>query len=192
MAGALAAALVAVFVMGPGISGNTLSWPPFRTHPQPSITQEKPHDGPSRGKDGPEGSGGAAQGRPGQVPPNPQTEGEPGQSRGSSPSPTQPTRPPEKRGVLVVNPAKVELYGTKTAKVDLAAEQGPVTWTAMTSSNQLILSEMQGGMPEDGTTRLTLTLRTALIGLPGQGTITFTDSEGASHEVKVVWGATIL
>ncbi|MCQ0017438.1 hypothetical protein [Actinomadura madurae] len=79
MAGALAAALVAVFVMGPGISGNTLSWPPFRTHPQPSITQEKPHDGPSRGKDGPEGSGGAAQGRPGQVPPNPQTEG----SRGS-------------------------------------------------------------------------------------------------------------
>ncbi|WP_412515748.1 RNA polymerase sigma factor [Actinomadura madurae] len=192
MAGALAAALVAVFVMGPGISGNTLSWPPFRTHPQPSITQEKPHDGPSRGKDGPEGSGGAAQGRPGQVPPNPQTDGEPGQSRGPSPSPTQPTRPPEKRGVLVVNPAKVELYGTKTAKVDLAAEQGPVTWTAMTSSNQLILSEMQGGMPEDGTTRLTLTLRTALIGLPGQGTITFTDSEGASHEVKVVWGATIL
>jgi RNA polymerase sigma factor (sigma-70 family) len=192
MAGALAAALVAVFVMGPGISGNTLSWPPFRTHPQPSITQEKPHDGPSRGKDGPQGSGGAAQGRPGQAPPNPQTGGEGGQSQNPSPSPTQPANPPEKRGVLVVSPAKVELYGTKTAKVSLAAESGPVTWTAMTSSNQLILSEMQGGMPEDGRTQLTLTLRTALIGLPGQGTLTFTDSEGTPHEVQVVWGATIL
>ncbi|MCP9952001.1 sigma-70 family RNA polymerase sigma factor [Actinomadura madurae] len=145
---------------------------------------------PRQGRAGGLGRCRAGAPRPGAA--EPADRGEPGQSRGSSPSPTQPTRPPEKRGVLVVNPAKVELYGTKTAKVDLAAEQGPVTWTAMTSSNQLILSEMQGGMPEDGTTRLTLTLRTALIGLPGQGTITFTDSEGASHEVKVVWGATIL
>jgi hypothetical protein len=110
----------------------------------------------------------------------------------SSPSPTQPTRPPEKTGVLVVNPAKVEMYGTKTAHVSLAAESGPVSWTAMTSSNQLILSETQGGISEGGTMDLTLTLRTALIGLPGQGTLTFTDSEGATHQVKVVWGATLL
>jgi hypothetical protein len=92
----------------------------------------------------------------------------------------------------VVNPAKVEMYGTKTAHVSLAANGGPVTWTAMTSTSQLILSEMQGGMSDGDTTNLTLTLRTAIIGLPGQGTLTFTDSEGAPHQVTVVWGATLL
>ncbi|WP_165978662.1 RNA polymerase sigma factor [Actinomadura darangshiensis] len=190
MAGALAAALVAVFVMGPGIGANTLSWPPFRTHPQPSITHEKP-ESQGHGKKGQEGPGGVAQGRPGQAPPNPQTgDGDPKPRVPSRPPPS--SNRPAKPGVLVVNPAKVEMYGTKTASVSLAAKSGPVTWTAMTSSSQLILSEMQGGMPADGTTRLTLTLRTALIGLPGQGTLTFTDSEGAPHEVTVVWGATIL
>ncbi|WP_149260630.1 RNA polymerase sigma factor [Actinomadura sp. K4S16] len=193
MAGALAAALVVAFVMGPGIGGGTLSWPPFRTHPQPSITQERP-GGQGKGKGGPEGPDGGAQARPGQPPPQPQTH-EKNQEKPEDPSQTP--RPPASEspkppGILVVNPAKVEMYGTKTAQVSLKAQSGPVSWTAMTSSNQLILSQMQGGMPEDGTMRLTVTLRTALIGLPGQGTITFTDSEGSPHEVKVVWGATLL
>jgi RNA polymerase sigma factor (sigma-70 family) len=195
MVGALAAALVVVFVMGPGIGDGTLSWPPFRTHPQPSITQERP-EGQGHGRGAPHGPGGGAQARPGQPPPDPQTH-EKNQERPEDPAQT-PQRPPpssnlpKPSGVLVVNPAKVEMYGTKTAQVSLAAKSGPVSWTAMTSSNQLILSQMQGGMPEDGTTSLTITLRTALIGLPGQGTLTFTDSEGAPHEVKVVWGATLL
>lgn len=195
MVGALAAALAIAVVMGPGIGGGTLSWPPFRTHPAPSITQERP-EGQGHGRQAPQGPGGGAQARPGQPPPDPQTHEKNQESpEGPSPTPQQPVPPsssPKPPGVLVVNPAKVEMYGTKTARVDLEAKSGPVSWTAMTSSNQLILSQMQGGMPEDGTTSLTLTLRTALIGLPGQGTLTFTDSEGSPHEVKVVWGATLL
>ncbi|WP_141579508.1 RNA polymerase sigma factor [Actinomadura sp. WMMA1423] len=194
MVGALAAAVVAALVMGPGIGGGPLSWPPFRTHPAPSITQERP-GGQGNGKGGPEGPGGGAQARPGQPPPDPQTHEK---NREKPEDPVQPSQPPpatespKPPGVLVVSPAKVEMYGTKTAQVSLKAKSGPVSWTAMTSSNQLILSSMQGGMPEDGTTHLTLTLRTALVGLPGQGTLTFTDSEGAAHQVKVVWGATLL
>ncbi|WP_433465747.1 sigma-70 family RNA polymerase sigma factor [Spirillospora sp. CA-128828] len=192
MAGALVAALVAVFMMGPGLGANTLSWPPFRTHPQPAITHEKP-ESHGHGKKAPEGSGGAPQGGPVQPAPNPQTQDkDPKQPKNPAQSPPPPTERPEQPGDLVVSPAKVELYGTKTAQVSLAAKSGPVAWTAMTSSNQLILSETQGGIAEDGTTRLTLTLRTALIGLPGQGTLTFTDSEGAAHQVTVVWGASIL
>ncbi|TDC44374.1 sigma-70 family RNA polymerase sigma factor [Actinomadura sp. KC345] len=195
MAGALAAALVAVFVMGPGIAGDSLSWPPFRTEPQPSITEHAPPNGsrpdtqPSR-----EPESGGPGGRPAQPPVRPQTDE---RTPEESADPTRPAPPPESNqppgpGDLVVNPAKVELYGTKTGQVSLAAESGPVTWTAMSSTSQLVLSEMQGGMPEDGKATVTVNLRTFLIGLPGQGTLTFTDSEGAQKQVTVVWGASLL
>ncbi|GAA1860469.1 hypothetical protein GCM10009736_29550 [Actinomadura bangladeshensis] len=193
MAGALVAAVIAVLVMGPGIGGGTLSWPPFRTQPQPSITQESPSAGTGGGGRPTQGTGGGPQARPAQPPASkPTDQKDSGHSTSPSATPSQPTDPPAKPGVLVVNPAKVEMYGTKTAHVSLAASGGPVSWTAMTSTNQLILSEMQGGMSDGGTTNLTLTLRTAIIGLPGQGTLTFTDSEGAPHQVTVVWGATLL
>ncbi|MFG2088894.1 MULTISPECIES: sigma-70 family RNA polymerase sigma factor [unclassified Spirillospora] len=190
MAGALAAALIAVFVMGPGISGDSLSWPPFRTQPQPSITQHSPPEGSGRESQPSRGPDGDASGRPEQPPLSPQTDTpeEPAEPGRPPPSSNPPVRP----GVLVVNPAKVELYGTKTAQVSLAAKSGPVTWTAMTSTNQLVLSDMQGGMPADGTSQVTISLRTFIIGLPGQGTLTFTDSEGAPHTVTVVWGASLL
>ncbi|TDC98275.1 RNA polymerase sigma factor [Actinomadura sp. 7K507] len=195
MAGALVAALVAVFVMGPGITGGSLAWPPFRTEPQPSITEQSPPRGsgpdtqPSRG---PEARGPGD--RSAQPPVGPQTdEKTPEESANPTrPPPSSSTNPPARPGDLVVNPAKVELYGTKEAQVSLAAQSGPVTWTAMSSTNQIVLSEMQGGMPEDGTSQLKITLRTFIIGLPGEGTLTFTDSEGAQQKVTVVWGASLL
>ncbi|MFA1549721.1 RNA polymerase sigma factor [Actinomadura chokoriensis] len=192
MAGALVAAIVAVLVMGPGIGGGPLSWPPFGTRPQPSITREAPENGPRHSGQPSEGPGGGTPTRPVQPPASPQTDEKSPQETGNPQAPSPPADRPVKPGVLVVDPAKVEMYGTKTAQVSLAARSGPVTWTAMTSTNQLILSEMQGGMAEGGTTSLTLTLRTAIIGLPGEGTLTFTDSEGAPHQVTVVWGATLL
>ncbi|MFA1540373.1 RNA polymerase sigma factor [Actinomadura monticuli] len=193
MAGALVAAVVAVLVMGPGIGSGPLSWPPFRTGPAPSITHEPSDDGGGHGRRPSQGPDGGPQGQPAQPPANPQTDEKgPQETKNPSPGPSQPADPPVQPGVLVVNPAKVEMYGTKTAQVSLAARSGPVTWTAMTSTSQLILSQMQGGMSEGDTTSLTLTLRTAIIGLPGQGTLTFTDSEGALHQVTVVWGATLL
>ncbi|MFV2213630.1 RNA polymerase sigma factor [Actinomadura sp. LOL_016] len=203
MAGALAAALVAVVAMGPGIGGGTLSWPPFGTAPQPSITSPSPTPG-AGGGDRPSGSaGGPGGGGPGGVQPppiQPQTRPDtssPPRSPSTSPpgssAPTPTPNPPKERGMLVVNPNKVELNGNrKTASVSLAAEDGPVQWTAMTSTSQLELSQMQGGMPKDGTMNLTLTLRTALIGLPGTGKLTFTDSEGFPHVVEVEWGVTLL
>ncbi|QXJ22975.1 sigma-70 family RNA polymerase sigma factor [Actinomadura graeca] len=199
MAGALAAALIAVFAMGPGLGGNSLSWPPFRTHPQPSISHQAPPGG--SGRDDPHAPGGpraGAPGHPGAPPVRPQTDEQEPTSpadptpKPSAPSTSEPPAPPASIGVLVVAPAKIEFRGTKTAKVRLAAKSGPVSWTGMTSSNQLVLSQTQGGMPKDGTVELTLTLRTTLIGLPGKGTLTFKDSVGIVHAVPVVWGTTIL
>jgi hypothetical protein len=195
MAGALVAALVAVLLIGPGLDG-TLSLPPFRTHPQPSITKT-PLDG-SGGARTPQAPGQGGPGRSGAPPARPQSDGTATTPGGTAPpsAPPSSSPPPVVRparpGQLVVAPAKVELWGTKTGRIRLAAKSGPVTWTAMTSTSQLILSEMQGGVPQDGSVDLTITLRTAVVGLPGQGTITFTDSEGALHKVTVVWGVTLL
>ncbi|TYK50532.1 sigma-70 family RNA polymerase sigma factor [Actinomadura decatromicini] len=189
MAAALAAAIVAVLMMSPGIG----AWPPFRPAPQPDVTHERPPDAQGRGGDptgGPGGGGGGTPGHPGQPPVVPQTDD---RTKNPSHSPRPPSsQAPAGPGTLVVNPAKVEMYGTKTAQVTLAARSGPVTWTAVTSTNQLALSETRGDMSADGTATLTLTLRTAIIGLPGKGSLTFTDSEGARHTVNVVWGTTIL
>ncbi|MUN41105.1 sigma factor [Actinomadura litoris] len=202
MAGALVAALVAVFVMGPGLGGDPLSWPPLRTRPQPSITHQVPSSGPSPGRD-PREPKRQGQGQPAPVVPGPGagsptlrqgTEGQESTAPGG-PSPTPPpsSDPPQQGpGDLLVSPAKVELYGTKTATVRLAAKSGPVTWTAGSSSERITLSQTEGGMPKDGTSELTLTLHTTLIGLPGRGTLTFTDAEGTEQTVSVVWGASIL
>ncbi|TDE39181.1 sigma-70 family RNA polymerase sigma factor [Actinomadura sp. 6K520] len=192
MAGALVAALVAVFVMGPGIGGDPLSWPPFRSEPQPSITRQPPPNGSSTDADPSRAPAAGGPGRSAEPPMRPQTEKK---TPGESADPTRPppsADPPTQPGALVVNPVKVELYGTKSANVSLAAESGPVTWTAMTSTSQLVLSEMQGGIDEGGTSQVTISLRTFIVGLPGQGTLTFTDSEGATHQVTVVWGVSLL
>lgn len=202
MAGALVAALVAAFVMGPGIGSDALSWPPFRTEPQPSITHQPPPNGSNSGAEPSRGPGAGAPGGPSAQPPlRPQTEtGTTPESSADPARPPDPAPPPPSSsdpdvpsaGRLVVDTAKVELYGTKTGHVSLAAENGPVTWTAMTSTSQLVLSETQGGIDEGGTSQVTVKLRTFLIGLPGEGTLTFTDSEGGTHTVKVVWGVSLL
>ncbi|GAA4238557.1 hypothetical protein GCM10022254_55010 [Actinomadura meridiana] len=189
MASALAAALAAVFAMGPGIKGDPLAWPPFHANPQPSITHESPQQGPGHDRPPSHGPGGGT-GGPGHAPAGPGTGGKTPKAPASSAPPSSSTpRPP---GVLVVGPTKVRLVGTKTTEVSLAAKSGPVTWTAMTSTDKLVLSETKGDMPANGTTRLTLTLRTAVIGLPGKGTLTFTDSTGTPQTIPVEWGASVL
>jgi hypothetical protein len=178
--------------MGPGIGGDPLSWPPFRSEPQPSITRQPPPNGSSTDADPSRAPAAGGPGRSAEPPMRPQTEKK---TPGESADPTRPppsADPPTQPGALVVNPVKVELYGTKSASVSLAAESGPVTWTAMTSTSQLVLSEMQGGIDEGGTSQVTISLRTFIVGLPGQGTLTFTDSEGATHQVTVVWGVSLL
>lgn len=200
MAGALIAAVVAALLMGPGIGGGTLSWPPFLN--QPTIKHDGGHGGGSKehgghrsgapgGPGGPSGLPGGPSGAPVQPQTDEKSPSPPVTSAPPTPAPTTP-KPPARPGVLVVNPGTVEMYGTKTAQVSLSARNGPVTWTAMTSNGELVLSQMQGGVAKGGTAHVTVTLRTALIGLPGQGTLTFTDSEGAAHQVTVKWGASLL
>ncbi|WP_329518878.1 RNA polymerase sigma factor [Spirillospora sp. NBC_01491] len=197
MAGALVSALLAVMVMGPGLGPATLSWPPFGTRPQPSITHTSPSNG-SGAEHGKRRSGERSQ-PPQAVGPalRPQTEGRephvPTSPPHRSPAPPSSSPPrPAKPGDLVIAPGQVEMYGTKTATLRLKASGGRVTWTAMVSDGQIVLSQMQGAMAKGRSDELTVTLRTALIGLPGRGTITFTDSEGAVRAVTVVWGASLL
>ncbi|WP_199487209.1 RNA polymerase sigma factor [Actinomadura spongiicola] len=202
MAGALAVALIAVFSMGTGIGGDPLSWPPFRTDPQPSITHESP-DGSGPGRpaarapggdpDGGPGSGGPGlnPNHPGQSPAVPPTDDQAPKDP-SSPAPPSSDPPPDRPGVLVVGPGKVELFGKKTADVFLSAKQGPVQWTATSSTDNVVLSRTQGDMPENGETQVTLTLREAVLRLPGRATLTFTDAVGEPHTIAVVWGASIL
>ncbi|TDC60085.1 sigma-70 family RNA polymerase sigma factor [Actinomadura sp. GC306] len=194
MAVALVAALVAAFVIGPGIDGDSLSWPPFRSEPQPSITRHTPPNASGTEAEPSQAPGADGPGRSAEPPVQPQTEERtPQESASPTPSaPTPPAPPPAQPGALVVAPGTVELYGTKSASISLAADSGPVTWTAMTSTSQLVLSEMQGGIDEGGTDQVTIRLKTFIVGLPGQGTLTFTDSEGATQQVKVVWGISLL
>ncbi|MEW2357499.1 RNA polymerase sigma factor, partial [Spirillospora sp. NPDC029432] len=190
MAGALATAVLGVLLMGPGGLGDpTISWPPFQTGPQPSITQQGP-DGRSSSGGGapvpPQAQAPGSGGRPGA----PATRG-PSSPAPTSPAPTSPT--PPKPGSLAVSPAKVEMYGTKTAQVRLTAQEGPVSWNAVASSAKVSVSQPQGGLPEDAQTSVTITLDAGLLNLPGEATVTFIDAEtGESREVAVVWGASLL
>ncbi|MFB4316551.1 RNA polymerase sigma factor [Actinomadura sp. 21ATH] len=191
MAGALATAVLIALLMGPGGLGDpTISWPPFQTGPQPSITQQGP-DGRSSGGAGapvpPQAQAPGSGGRPGA----PATRG-PSSPAPSSPAPSSPA-PPKPPGSLAVSPAKVEMYGTKTAQVRLTAEEGPVSWNAVASSAKVSVSQPQGGLPEDAQTNVTITLDAGLLNLPGEATVTFIDAEtGETREVAVVWGASLL
>ncbi|MEU5881152.1 sigma-70 family RNA polymerase sigma factor [Spirillospora sp. NPDC047279] len=191
MAGALATAVVVALLMGPGKS--IINWPPLGAGPQPAVTEQRPPDGGA-------GNGGSRPGQSGQPgngtggagsPNSPQLDGD----RETVPSPV-PVRPPSAEpkvpGVLSAAPARVEFYGTKTARVVLTAHKGPVTWTSASGSGQVIVTPSQGVLAKGRSAELTLTLRTALVGLPGTSTVTFTDLEGKRQEVTVVWGISLL
>jgi hypothetical protein len=87
----------------------------------------------------------------------------------------------------------VELYGTKTARVRLTAQEGPVSWNAVASDANVSVSHPRGGLNENGQMDVTITLQASLLKLPGQATVTFIDAQtGTSREVAVVWGVSIL
>ncbi|MFI0354462.1 sigma-70 family RNA polymerase sigma factor [Actinomadura sp. 9N407] len=189
MAGALVTAVLGALLMGPGLGSPTIYWPPFQTRPQPSITEQTPEqrNGATPGPQAPpQARAPGSDGRPGA----PQRNGS-GTPAPSSPAPTSPAAPPP--GTLGVSPAKVELYGTKTARVRLTAQEGPVSWNAVASDAEVSVSHPQGGLDENGEMDVTITLRGGLLKLPGEATVTFIDAEtGASREVAVVWGASLL
>ncbi|MFD0852058.1 RNA polymerase sigma factor, partial [Actinomadura adrarensis] len=157
----------------------------------PSISddvQERPHEGdgaretpPGRPSDAPSGN---------QAPVSPQGE-KTKRPETSSPSPSSPASP--RPGELVVDPVKVELYGTKVGKIRLTASGGPVSWRATSTSSQLTVSMSEGDLAGGRSVDVTVTLATHLINLPGKATVNFTDLRtGTGREIDVVWGISIL
>jgi RNA polymerase sigma factor (sigma-70 family) len=189
MAGAMITALIGAMLMGPGLGGGPIYWPPFGARPQPSVTdgvQERPH-----------GRGGEPETPPERPSDPPSSERAPVSPQGRDtirpePSP-QPSSPRPGPGTLVVTPAKVELYTTKSGTVRLTASNGPVSWKATSSSSQVSVSRSAGELSEGGSAQVTLTLATNLINLPGEAKVTFTDRRtGAERQVTVVWGVSLL
>ncbi|GLZ14128.1 hypothetical protein Acsp04_43630 [Actinomadura sp. NBRC 104425] len=204
MAGALVTALVAALLIGPGLPPSTISWPPFRTHPQPAVTPDRqnngrPDTGGQSGGRPPLAQAPAAPGVPAGPSPQPTSTGAyrvsptPSPTSPASPSPTPPApEPPASPGIPTVVPAKVELYGTKTAQVRLTAENGPVVWSSVSSSDRISVSPAQGSLEKGDSIDLTVTLHTTFLNPPGQGTVTFVADDGPSRKLDVVWGFYII
>nr|WP_264159461.1 sigma-70 family RNA polymerase sigma factor [Actinomadura rudentiformis] len=199
MAGALATALLVALVMGPGTS--IVDWSPFDMRPLPGVSEHRPPSGgvgqghqPGQGQGPANGHGGGSSDSPQlggerrSVPsPSPQTPESP-----RSPKPPSPPVEPKIPGLLTAAPGKVELYGTKTARVVLTAHRGPVTWSSATSTGQVTATPSQGSISKGDSAEVIVTLSTGLVNLPGQSTLTFTDTEGRRQQVTVVWGISLL
>ncbi|WP_433331340.1 RNA polymerase sigma factor [Spirillospora sp. CA-294931] len=195
MACTLGVTLLVVLLMGTGIAPGPDITLPFEGSPKPSVTDLPEH---ARRPSGDSPDGRAAPSSPGHtsgVPPvNPQQSGKPvpPSTPGVPPTSPPPSQSPPKRGVLTVDRAKVTMYGTKTAKVTLAAEGGTVTWTGGSSTDKLSLSPNQGTLAAGQTLVVTITLKAALVNLPGEGSVYFSAPGSDARHVKVVWGITLL
>ncbi|MFC4908522.1 hypothetical protein [Actinomadura gamaensis] len=201
MGGALLTALAAIVFMGSQLGVPTFDWP--YTHPRPTEKQaasprHSAHEDDDPGSHGPSGNGG------GPVPPTPQLEkptrpptsdpGNPGRPP-ATPPPTVPSSPPAtppRPGTLRVLTTRLELYGRSSGTIRIKAEDGPVTWTGASSSDQVTLQDRTGGLSPNDSQDVLVTLHTGLINLPGRATLTFTTPHGPAQQVTVVWGISLL
>jgi DNA-directed RNA polymerase specialized sigma24 family protein len=179
MAGALITAIIAALLIGPGAPIPGLIWPSLR--PEPTIKPEPPsHRAPSGQQpqppaNGPTLPGGAAP----QVGPS---------KIAKSPGPTAST------GTLAVSPGTID-FGSKNdaAKLTLSVTGRPLSWRAVPSNSRITLSADHGDIQAGADAVLTVTFnRAALLELPGNATITVTDSDGKDHVVAVIWNGSLL
>ncbi|MBO2449308.1 RNA polymerase sigma factor [Actinomadura barringtoniae] len=195
MAGAVVTAVLATLFMGGDLPSSMLTWPPLHTHPQPSITDHQGKRGSGGQSQNPQAGAPGNDGRPGgggagAAPPRPQLDEHNPPNPVPSPS-SKPPSQPEPPGVMAVDTAKVELYGTKTARIHVSAQRGPVFWSSQSGSKQLTVVPAQGSLAKGGSTEVTITLQTALINLPGQSTLTFINAQGQRQDVTVTWGISL-
>jgi RNA polymerase sigma factor (sigma-70 family) len=185
VAGALASALVAAFIMGPSLPNSEIEWP---WQHYPSIDGGSPSKGqrvrqPVRQP--------PAQGEQAD-PVVPQLDGHPAatpSTPGATPGTPHGTPAPAQ---LEVGPTVVTLQLGQEAYVELSALNGPVSWSAVTSTGQLELAAQRGTIAKDHTYKLKITLKRLLVQLPGQAVITFTGSVGQPQNVDVTWGLSLL
>lgn len=195
MGGALLTALAAIVFMGSQLGVPTFDWP---LRPLPSVTATKPHEHSGRSGHpqarGPAGAGGGQPPAPqfGNHSKPPVDYGDPGKKTPSAPpgSTTPPGTP--RPGTLKVLTTRLELYGRSSGTIRLKAEDGPVTWTGASSSQQITLQDQTGRLSSDDPRDVMVTLHTGLINLPGRATLTFTSPHGTPQEVTVVWGISLL
>ncbi|SEG77033.1 RNA polymerase sigma factor, sigma-70 family [Thermomonospora echinospora] len=211
-AGALVTTLVAILLMNPVSSDIRF---PFDPRPQPSIGDVR--QGASDGRlgdrpmaQGPDGSPQVPPSPGGQTPQVPHPEDTPPDRDGRTPrapqpppdpedpqkpedpqSPQQPPLPPQ-AGELAVGPAEVTV-GRNGAVITLTAQDGPVAWSAVTTSDKLSLSASDGTLEAGASTDLHVLLKDrSLINLPGEAMITVTDRQGERHEIDVRWHLSLL
>jgi RNA polymerase sigma factor (sigma-70 family) len=198
--GALAAALLLALIIGPSLPNTEIEWP-WRHRPSPGGGT------PWKGQQihQPAGPPTVQRGEANPTDPvvpqldghamtdTPMPQGSPqGVSQGTSQGVSQASPQPQKPGELAVTPAAVTLRVGQETHLELSALRGPVTWSAVSSTDQLELAVDQGTIAQDGAYTLTITLTGALVQLPGQAVITFTSTTGHAQQVEVTWKLSLL
>jgi hypothetical protein len=93
---------------------------------------------------------------------------------------------------LSVGPAEVTV-DRDGAVITLTAEEGPVDWSAASTSDKLTLSASDGKLEAGSSTQVHVLLKDrSLINLPGKAMITVTDHLGKQHQVEVKWSLSLL
>ncbi|HXA58550.1 MAG TPA: RNA polymerase sigma factor, partial [Streptosporangiaceae bacterium] len=189
VAGALATALVAILLIGPGLSTLDLAlprWPMQLVGPEnkaPSGHSAKHSSGPRTSRGGQDGGGTGGQ----QTPPAPQSIGHLPST--AKPGPAATTVP---AGTLKLSATAVQIPYTNSAELDLGAARGPVTWSAISSSDQLTLNSLGSTIVRDKTYKLMISFKPTLLQLPSSAMITFTDRASHVQQVTVSWGLYLL
>ncbi len=177
----LAAATVAMMLLGPGLPVPEIQWPGSGPHHPGSPSPR--HHGPSQ--DPVAGPGPTKTFLPGAaVPPR---------SPAPSKTPKSPVPRPPGAGVLDVTPRSVHLrMNEKVATITLTARNGRVTWTAADSDPQITLSGTSGSIPSGGHATLQVILERGVVNLPGRTTVTVSDGRGNVTPVTVTWDLSLL
>ncbi|MDX6742018.1 hypothetical protein [Actinocorallia sp. A-T 12471] len=120
----------------------------------------------------------------------------------SNPPPVQqppPVAAPEPPAVppavarLTVGADEVAIGLGRTSRIPLAAENGPVPFTAQAADGDVVLAQQSGVVTPGEPFILEVKLPAALIRLPGSTTVSIVSgSDGTEHQVEVSWGLSLL
>ncbi|GAA3243408.1 RNA polymerase sigma factor [Actinocorallia longicatena] len=207
MAGALAAALIASFMIGDVLPDPGLIFPhepkktPF-TSRSPQPRDESLVAAPGKGGRPTERPnvrpGPATNGTDLEEPPTPQgspTNPAPGPS--ATDTPKIATEPPPTQAPpvaeLKLGGSEIQVGGSRKSEIQMTAENGPVSWRAVSDTPQVTLDE-DGGTLDPGVAHvLVVRLKPALLRLAGNAVITIIDTgTGDAQHVTVSWSLSLL
>lgn len=174
---ALVTAVITVMLMNPNLPVPEIEWPGGGPH-----TSLPPSHHPHRTGEDQNGASDGPQQRPTTAP-----------QAIITPSPSAPSAPRGGKGALAVHPVSIHFRGrTTTAAIVLSAAGGSVSWTAVASSPQIVLTRSAGDIRDHGRTTVEVTLNRGLITLPGTATILVGGGSGQVVPVTVAWDISVL